>query len=358
MRKMLTMLLMLLMLLMLPCAARAEAEAAYDWTLIPGYMMMNAAQRTLFGTAYTAALRGESQVPVPEGLAYDDAVAAMNLLIAECPELCALDDHCQISYARNQPEVATGVELNYARPLETQNRLLDVAGAMAARAEGSAWERELTLHDMLCSAAVYDLDAPNQQTAYGALVDGRAGCGGYARALTLLCRLAGIPCQTVSGTTKVGGVDERHTWCVLYIGGAFTLTDPTWNDQDKAGVITHWYFNLTDAQMAADHVPDEDTLALPCTDESLSWHARSGLIVPAEENESRRIIDGAVEAMAREGTEVNLRFERAEDAEAFAISVEDWVEACSQAHPDAPRQAGWSVFYQPEQRCVLIVPEP
>ena len=358
MRKMLTILLMLLMLLMLRCAARAEAEAAYDWTLIPGYMTLNDTQRTLFGMAYAAARRGETQVPVPEGVSYDDAVAAMNLLLDECPELCALDSRYQISYARNHPETVSGVTLVYARPLDTQTVLLDTAEAMAAQAEGSAWERELTLHDMLCHTAVYDLTAPSQSTAYGALVEGRAGCSGYARALTLLCRLAGIPCQTVSGTTRVDGGEERHAWCVLYIGGAFTLTDPTWNDQDAAGLITHWYFNLTDAQMAADHIPDADTLALPCTDDSLSWHARNGLVVPAEESEARRIIDGAVEAMMREDTEVNLRFERAEDAEAFAGSVEDWVEACSQAHPDVPRPAGWSVFYQPEQRCVLIVPEP
>lgn len=354
MRKMLT---ILMMLLMLPCAARAEAEAAYDWTLIPGYATLNDAQQTLFGTAYAAALRGESQVPVPEGMAYDNAAEAMDLLIAECPELCALDDCYRITYARSQPGVATGVELTYAHPLETQTILLSTAMTMAAQAEGTAWERELTLHDMLCHTAVYDLTAPSQSTAYGALVDGRAGCSGYARALTLLCRLAGIPCQTVSGTARAGDREERHAWCVLYIGGSFTQTDPTWNDQDKTGLITHWYFNLTDAQMAADHSPDEDTLALPCTDDSLSWHARNGLVVPAEE-EARSIIDSAIEGMAREGEAVNLRFDRAEDAEAFIRDADAWLEAYNRTHPDAAYTGGWRVLGQMTQGCVMVVPEP
>ena len=347
--------LIVLLLMLLPCAARAEA--AYDWDLIPGYAMLNDTQRTLFGAAYAAALRGETGVPVPDHMAYDEATEAMDLLIAECPELCALDDCYRITYARSQPEVAEWVELTYARPLETQTILLDAAKTMAAQAEGSAWERELILHDMLCNAATYDLNAPSQSTSYGALVDGRAGCSGYARALTLLCRLAGIPCQTVSGTAKTGGTEERHTWCVLYIGGAFAQTDPTWNDQDRAGLITHWYFNLTDAQIAADHSPDADTLALPCTDGSLSWHARNGLVVPADAEKARAIIDEAMENMVRRGETVNLRFEQAEAAEAFAHDVGAWIEAYNLPHPEAPYEGSWSAFSLAAQGCVIVVPE-
>ena len=346
-------LLVLLLLMLLPGAARAEA--AYDWALIPGYATLNDTQRTLFGAAYAATLRGETGVPVPDHMAYDEATEAMDLLIAECPERCALDDCYRITYARSQPEVAEWVELTYARPLETQTILLNAAKTMAVQAEGSAWERELILHDMLCNAATYDLNAPNQDTAYGALVDGRAGCSGYARALTLLCRLAGIPCQTVSGTATVNGAEERHTWCVLYIGGAFAQTDPTWNDQDGAGVITHWYFNLTDAQIAADHSPDANALALPCTDDSLSWHARSGRVVPAEAEEARRVIDRALEGMAREGEAVNLRFEDGAAVEDFVKQTQAYIEAYNQTHPQVQYDGAFRLMYSEEQGCVLLL---
>lgn len=351
-------LLIALMVLVLPCAAWAETSQPYAWTLIPGYLAMNDAQRAMFEAAYATAARGETEVPVPEGVSYDDAIAAMSLLLDECPELCALDNRYQVAYARSQPETVSGVTLFYARALDTQSVLLDTAMTMAAQAQGSAWERELTLHDMLCHTAVYDLDAPNQYTAYGALVDGRAGCSGYARALTLLCRLAGIPCQTVSGTARAGDREERHAWCVLYIGGSFTQTDPTWNDQDKAGLITHWYFNLTDAQMAADHSPDADTLALPCMDDSLSWHARNGLVVPADAEKARAIIDEAMENMVRRGETVNLRFEQAEDADAFIGSVRAWIADYNENHPDAPYEGSWSAISQTEQGCVVIMPSP
>ncbi|MGN0971541.1 MAG: transglutaminase domain-containing protein, partial [Aristaeellaceae bacterium] len=274
----------------------------------------------------------------------------------ECPELCALEDQCRILYARSRPETATGVELTYARPLETQDDLLAAARAMAAQAEGAAWERELALHDMLCSTAVYDLDAPNQNTAYGALVDGRAGCSGYARAMTLLCRLAGIPCQTVSGTATANGAEARHTWCILDIGGAFTQTDPTWDDQP--GLISYCYFNLTDAQMAADHTPDAGTLTLPCTDDSLSWYARNGMLVPAEGEAAGRIIDRAMESMVREGANVSLRFSSAEDAEAFANGVDAWIDRYNRSHSDAPYAGGWTVLCRMTQNCVTVAPDP
>ena len=145
---------------------------------------------------------------------------------------------------------------------------------------------------------------------------------------------------------------------MLYIGGSFTQTDPTWNDQDKAGLITHGYFNLTDAQMAADHSPDADTLALPCMDDSLSWHARNGLVVPADAEKARAIIDEAMENMVRRGETVNLRFEQAEDADAFIGSVRAWIADYNENHPDAPYEGSWSAISQTEQGCVVIMPSP
>ncbi|MGN1020056.1 MAG: transglutaminase domain-containing protein [Aristaeellaceae bacterium] len=335
--------------------ARAETELPYARSMIPGYMALNGQQRTLFDAAYAAALTGETEVDAPRGMAFDDAVAAMDLLLNECPELCALDDRCRVRYASNAPEVAIGVTLVYARALETQDVLLAEAQAMAAQATGTAWERELTLHDLLCDAAEYDLEAPNQQTAYGALVDGRAGCSGYARALTLLCRLAGIPCQTISGTATADGAEARHTWCVLYIGGAFAQTDPTWNDQDGAGVNTHWYFNLTDGQMAADHCPDAGTLSLPCTDESLSWHARRGLIVPAREEDARQVIDDALYALATRGDAVNLRFEDTAAAQDFVQRTSWYLAAYNEAHPQARCDGGYQLMHSAEQGCVMLL---
>lgn len=68
-------------------------------------------------------------------------------------------------------------------------------------------------------------------TAYGALHDHLAICGGYAQAFQMLLQQAEIPCITVSG--KMGG--ENHMWVLAQVDGQWLYFDPT---SDRAGLIT------------------------------------------------------------------------------------------------------------------------
>lgn len=66
-------------------------------------------------------------------------------------------------------------------------------------------------------------------TAFGALHDNLAICGGYAQAFQLLLEQAGIPCVTVSG--KLGA--ENHMWDLAQIDGQWLYFDPT-SDRGRA----------------------------------------------------------------------------------------------------------------------------
>ena len=66
-------------------------------------------------------------------------------------------------------------------------------------------------------------------TAYGALHNNLAICGGYAQAFQLLLEQAGIPCVTVSG--KLGS--ENHMWDLAQIDGQWLYFDPT-SDRGRA----------------------------------------------------------------------------------------------------------------------------
>ena len=66
-------------------------------------------------------------------------------------------------------------------------------------------------------------------TAYGALHDHLAICGGYAQAFQLLLEQADIPCITVSG--KMGA--ENHMWNLALIDGQWLYFDPT-SDRGRA----------------------------------------------------------------------------------------------------------------------------
>lgn len=60
-------------------------------------------------------------------------------------------------------------------------------------------------------------------TAYGALSDHLAICGGYAQALQLLFEKAGIPCVTVSGVSS----GENHMWDLAFLDGEWRYFDAT-----------------------------------------------------------------------------------------------------------------------------------
>ena len=113
----------------------------------------------------------------------------------------------------------------------------------------SAEARERLLHDRLLARCRYSADGRFCATAYGAIVEGKANCEGYARALLYLLQRAGIPCRYVEG---LGG-GRPHAWVAVYINGSWRHTDPCWND--SGSVPTHTYFNLSEAQIRWDHEP-------------------------------------------------------------------------------------------------------
>lgn len=103
--------------------------------------------------------------------------------------------------------------------------------------EMSQREQAQALYTYLTEQVRYDFryyGAPGEMpydstTAYGALHDHLAICGGYAQAFQLLLEQAGIPCVTVSG--KLGA--ENHMWDLAQIDGQWLYFDPT-SDRGRA----------------------------------------------------------------------------------------------------------------------------
>lgn len=60
-------------------------------------------------------------------------------------------------------------------------------------------------------------------TAYGALRDDLAICGGYAQAFQILLEQQGIPCLTVSGQWN----GENHMWNLIWLDGEWRYCDAT-----------------------------------------------------------------------------------------------------------------------------------
>lgn len=149
-------------------------------------------------------------------------------------------------------------------PEEVDNRVESVRAVAdefyASVPDGlSEYEREKLVHDYLLERTDYDTEVdkvnfesnhPDIYTAYGALVQRKAVCEGYARAFQMLLNGLGVDCVGVLGT----GDDEMHIWNCVRLDDSWYNADVTWDDQEEP-YAQYLYFNVTDDYLSSDHIP-------------------------------------------------------------------------------------------------------
>lgn len=117
------------------------------------------------------------------------------------------------------------------KALEEIDRMADEVIEKCIREGMSEEEKAYALYSYITETVSYDMRYYNDRknmpyvsmTAYGALHDGLAICGGYSLAVRTLFARAGILCYTVSGDW--GG--EPHMWNVASIDGKWLYLDAT-----------------------------------------------------------------------------------------------------------------------------------
>ena len=192
---------------------------------------------------------------------------------ADHPEVFWIDDN----YGYEYTTYATYTEINVLLSVkdsqlkqakeELENAVNDFFSGMPDNL--SDYQKELYINDTLLDLCEYDSDAANkdktvgnEQNAYGALVDKKAVCEGYARAFQLLCSRVGIECVPINGicesSTSMAG---NHIWNAVCLDGDWYYVDTTWNDyqpDDSEYMLTdierHLYFNVTTESITKDHV--------------------------------------------------------------------------------------------------------
>lgn len=343
----------IMLLVWAPVCALAAPETPYaPETVVQTAALSDGAQAAL-EVLYPAIRACRTSIDLPSGTGYDDVNIVMRSLTRDYPELFHLENTWTIAYRQDRPEYATQVLPEYRMTAEEYAaalmRLMEVAEGMAGGVPGREADRAEALHDLLCERTMYDQSELGEadNTAVGAMLDGVTRCEGYAKALALLYRLAGVPCGVVTGEA----VDEtgvaRHAWNVAVIEGQPTLIDATWNDQEADG-NTHWYYGLTDWMMAADHTPDPDLTVPECISMTVNWHARRGLLASDEAG-----LYAALRRFARDG-EVSVRFADA----AFYADVEarmnEWFQAYNEQYPEETFYGRYGVISSDEQLCMRL----
>jgi transglutaminase/protease-like cytokinesis protein 3 len=89
------------------------------------------------------------------------------------------------------------------------------------------------VHNYLIDSIEYDStsDSDTLHSIYGALIQKRAVCDGYAKSFKFILDNLGISCVEVCGTaTNSSGVTESHAWNDILLNGKWYAVDVTWDD--------------------------------------------------------------------------------------------------------------------------------
>lgn len=150
----------------------------------------------------------------------------------------------------------------------------------------SEYEKEKYLHDTLASIVTYE-EGANSHNAYGAIVEGKAVCEGYAEALQCLLHEANIQSFIVLGSSinPSTNQEEGHAWNMVRIDGEYYHTDLTWNDQEN--ILFYAYLNLDDTTIKLDHTIQETAFNMPaCTSGAAHYFVINNLIITDYSKES------------------------------------------------------------------------
>lgn len=209
-----------------------------------------------------------------EGVTMDDVSQAFELFVADYPECFWLSTDYVCSHINGtvlsvNPEYAfVGAALTEAR----EDMEMAIADILIGLPESTNYDKALYLHDRLAEHVTYEM-VGEHQTAYGALVAGKAVCAGYAAAYQLLLHRAGIDAWTVAGFSQKPGdtAPIGHAWNLVWIeDDVCVYTDVTWDDGETD--TYHRYFNITKQEMAEDHDVDTALFVLPdCTHDGHSY---------------------------------------------------------------------------------------
>lgn len=169
---------------------------------------------------------------------------------------------------------------------------------------------ELYLHDSLLETCVYDQAAtessskhPNAYSAHGALVEGKAVCEGYAKAMQILLNAVSIPTTVVRGFSTEN--QTAHMWNLVEINGKHYYLDPTWNDSEPHHHYS--YFNITTDALKRTHVIDAATpLTMECTATTDNYFVRNGTYITDYDRD--QIADAIAKQIQQGGDAVHLQF--------------------------------------------------
>lgn len=195
-----------------------------------------------------------------------------------------------VTYFYNQNEVA-----------QIQPKIQKTTNAILKRVQGTtAYEKVLSLHDVLAENILYDDNAADDidkyylksNTILGVLFFKTAICEGISKTFKLLLNMLDVKCLIVIGDTNENAdKNVKHAWNIVKIEGEPYHIDLTWDvNRSFPNAISHAYFCLSDENAMKTHRWIVKEVPI-CVGER-NYYKENGLIAQ-NDFDTCRIIDNA-----------------------------------------------------------------
>ena len=310
-------------------------------------------------------LRAHDEAISLEGLELkeDELREIFDLVISCEPELGWLDYHYHYEVETYKSGKIANAYFRYTLSLEEERAAVEemdsIIEKIVSATEGmSDFDRMLYFHDHIISNCEYDESGKNAWSAYGCLVEGRAVCEGYSKALIALCSAAGVACLPVNGTIDKEG-QELHMWNKVRMDNEWYNIDLSWDDPVNAddnesselgSYINHVYFGCNDERMSLDHIEEEiSIISYPKANAAEdNYFIKSGLYIDDEERAGELLYSIAADRLERGESAFQILFSSDEVYSSFyenQIKSEQIFTALSQLANEGFNVDGTSFLY-------------
>lgn len=283
MRKTALLLCLIMMIYMLSCPVSAETVGGY-YEQLPSNAFREAYRLLEEGIA---AMAPEIIFPRELGIRYVDMLEIARAVCLDHPEyfwfletwfyeldtrdIQFLVDTFTPTYYLDNQQVGAGSQALADAMIAFHDKVNEIISGIPVNYTDD-YEIALYLHDYLAANVTYSLEG-DHDSAYAALIHGKAACYGYSKAYQYLLSKAGIRSQIIVGDSK--GEDGKlsgHAWNQVWIDGECFYTDVTWDDFEMSTI--HQYFLMNLKEISVDHIADE-RFVLPDCGHEMDYYERS-----------------------------------------------------------------------------------
>lgn len=244
--------------------------------------------RRCYYEIYSGLIRYTEEIDITDGVISSDRFDGfMSLVICTSPEINQLDSDYSMIVDRDN--YVKGLKVSYVKSAEEGGsellQLKSEVESICLQAENMDDHEKLKyFHDRIILNCDYSDESVNSYSAYGCLIEGKAVCEGYSKAMLMLCERSGILCIPVFGSSVSDGTDTPHMWNKVLINKNWYNIDVTWDDPITSlgsDYIRYDYFNINDDFCSADHKAEEsEYMKYPSADsDKENYYVRSGLLI-------------------------------------------------------------------------------